>query len=144
MTAALDEWIRANRMDVLLRFEPDAWSRMNLRMQEDFVPEATQWEQSNADRVDAVFVRWDRVNANRPDVPAASPANRFADRFDRPKDFRTRSNTMGVMQWAGQRSTPHSVKVRYRFVETTNPGLGRTLAESARPVPTPAAGEWLP
>ena len=94
------------------------------------MPEATQWEQSNADMVDAVFVRWDRVNANRSDVPAASPGNRFEDHFDRPKAFRTRSNTMGVLQWAGKSTTPHGVKVRYRFVETTNPGLGRTLAES--------------
>lgn len=86
----------------------------------------------SASLVEDVFDRRDRLNLARPDVPTASQGNSFQGQFDRPKAFRTRSNTMGVMQWAGQSTTPRSVKIRYRLVVTTNPGSAQTLTDSAR------------
>jgi hypothetical protein len=96
-------------MDVLIRFPETRWSRMNLRMREDFLTGEGNCQQARASVVEDVFNRWDRLNLARPDVPAASQGNSFQGRFERPKAFRTRSNTKGAMQWAGQGPTPQQV-----------------------------------
>lgn len=132
LPAALEQWILANRMDVLIHFAGESWSSMNLRMQEDFIPEAAEWDLVTTGKVADVFARWEAVSPARAEVPAASQGRGFHDQFDRPKAFRTRSNTMGVMQWAGQSTTPRSVKICYRLVEATNPKSSRSLTASDR------------
>jgi serine/threonine protein kinase len=142
LPAALEQWILANRMDVLIHFAGENWSRMNLRMQEDFIPEAVEWDLVTTGKVADVFARWDAASPERAEVPAASQGRGFQDQFDRPKAFRTRSNTEGVMQWAGQSTTPRSVKIRYRLVEASNPKSSRSLTASNRLLhsPTDPAG----
>ncbi|MDD1721849.1 MAG: protein kinase [Euryarchaeota archaeon] len=138
MTPGLEQWILANRMDVLIHFAGETWSSMNLRMQEDFIPEAAEWQQATSTMVTNVFARWDTLDQARPAVPAASQGRGFHDQFDRLKAFRTRSNTLGIMQWAGQSTTPRSVKVRYRLVEATNPTAVKYLTDSPRLLYFPA------
>jgi hypothetical protein len=138
MTPGLQQWILANRVDVLIHFAGETWSSMNLRMQEDFIPEAPAWPQATSQMVSNVFARWDTLHQPRPEVPAASQGRRFDDQFDRLKAFRTRSNTVGVMQWAGQSTTPRSVNVRYRIVAATNPTAVKYLADSHRVLYFPA------
>jgi hypothetical protein len=71
-------------------------------------------------------------------VPAADRGIGFHDQFDRPKAFRTRSNTTGVLQWAGLSTTPHSVKIRYRLVEASNPSSAKSLVSKERTLNSPA------
>ena len=138
LTEGLEQWIEANRMDVLIHFEGDTWSTMNLRMQEDFIAETMEWDGVTSQMVTNVFARWDTLNRERPAVPASSRGLGFRDQFDRCKSFRTRSNTTGVMQWAGLKTTPPSVKIHYRLVLASNPKSATTLAESGRLLYFPA------
>jgi serine/threonine protein kinase/Leucine-rich repeat (LRR) protein len=138
LTDGLDQWIQANRMDVLVHFESNIWSTMNLRMQEDFIAETREWDAVTAQMVSNVFARWDRLDRERPAVPVASRGLAFRDQFEGCKAFRTRSNTMGVMEWEGLETTPASVKIRYRLVLATNPKSAKELVESGRLLYFPA------
>jgi hypothetical protein len=117
LSTELLEWVKSNRMDVLIQFSENTWNVMNFRMEEDYVAPPTHWERVTADAVAAVFASKDAAKLERDEVPASSLGNLFDDRRGDCKAFRTRSNTLGMMQWAGLRTAPHGVKIRYKLLQ---------------------------
>lgn len=135
LSPELMQWVKSNHSDVLIQFTSTGWNVMNLQMQEDFVAQPTAWDSVTADRVAAVFAAKDAAGLVRAEVPASSSGHAFDDQRDSAKAFRTRSNTMGVMQWSGLNTVPRSVKIRYRFVESST----RNPSEAGAVKPAPPA-----
>jgi hypothetical protein len=134
LSTELLQWVKSNHLDMLIQFTTTGWNVMNLRMQEDYIAQANDWDEVTADAITAVFAAKDAAGVMRDEVPASSFGHAFDDQRDYCKAFRTRSNTMGVMQWVGLNTAPHGVKIRYRFVEAST----RNPSENITALPSPA------
>jgi hypothetical protein len=116
LTPELQQWIRAQDVDLLLLLGEKTWSMMTLEMQEDFAGQLSEWETASAAKVVAGFAAKDAAGQVRDAVPASSSGQSYSDGFGSFNAFRTRSNTMGVYQFEGlANSTRRGVSLRYKL-----------------------------
>ncbi len=116
ITPELQQWIRAQDVDLLLLLGEKTWSMMALEMQEDFAGQLSEWATASAAKVVAGFAAKDAKGQVRDTVPASSSGRSYSDGFGSFNAFRTRSNTMGVYQFEGlANSTRRGVSLRYKL-----------------------------
>ena len=118
LTPELQQWIRAQDVDLLLLLGEKTWSMMTLEMQEGLAGQLNEWETVSAARVVAMFAAKDAEGLVRDEVPASSSGQSYSDGFGSFNAFRTRGNTMGVYQFEGvANSTRRGVSLRYKQVQ---------------------------
>ena len=118
LTPELKQWIEQNKVDFLFRLEDERWSLMTLGLQMDFVAQPQGWGTVTLEQVKEVFAAKDAAHLVRDDVPAASFGHDYRGHFTSCTALRTRSNALGVGQWAGLDTAPPSVRLRYQLLPT--------------------------
>jgi hypothetical protein len=120
LTPELQQWIKANEVDVLFHFGEKSWEMMALEMQEDYAGQPTDWKTIPPDRAMQVFAKKDADGLMRSEVPSSSGGHGYRDGWDYVNAFRTRSNTIGIYQLRGiDDVSGRGVQIRTKLVQTS-------------------------
>ena len=118
LTPELKEWIKANDVDILFHLGNKTWEKVGLEMQEDFVGQPNEWETIKPERVLDHFAKKDAEGFVRDYLPGTSSGMDYHGDWSSCQAFRTRSNTMGVLQDEGFENTSvRGVRLRYKLVQ---------------------------
>lgn len=112
----LKTWIRANNVDLLLWLRDKQLHWMSLEMEMDGLERpGSNWDSITAEDVVKKFANLPRGPHSW--VPCAGSDNRSPTEWGSYHVFRTRTGTLGLLQWSGGGSTDTGVKIRYKLVE---------------------------
>jgi hypothetical protein len=110
-------------MDVLLRLEDQHWSTRTLDAA--CVP-IQSWEQPDSPKNDAAWNELAREH-DRLRLKVATvvfgPSLPYEGHFERPEAVHTRRGELLIWEWGGLKTTPRSVKLRYKLAEPSSVGL---------------------
>lgn len=119
LTPELKQWINTNDMDILFHFGSKSWEKMRLEMQEDFLGQQNEWETIKPEKVWDHFAEKDAAGFVRNYLPGTSSSMDYHGDWSSCQAFRTRTNTMGVLQDEGFENTSvRGVRIRYKLVQS--------------------------
>jgi tRNA A-37 threonylcarbamoyl transferase component Bud32 len=145
LTPEQEQWFDTNDVDIVLHLGERQWgwwTRTLFRYPLGTQQRPQRWDQIRPADVAAALAAMDAVLTNKDTVstgaPVVEPGRKYDDEFWICQAFRTRQGAGGVWQYAGLDTTPPSVKIRYKLVQTNGKSATPNQAKTEEPVPAPA------